>query len=123
VDQLVRSRRHGWRAYSRELAAGHGEVLALEDRAITIGPKSSSYEATHLCLTDPGNGIDLTVRADPRTLARIYMGDAGLARALRERTLVLDGPGHLVRGFARWFGISPPARIDRPPRRSVVVAL
>jgi DNA-binding HxlR family transcriptional regulator len=73
-------------------------------------------EAPDLCLTDPGHGVDLTVRTDPRTLARIYMGDAGIAAALRDRTLELSGPEHLVRGFARWFGLSPLARIDRPAR-------
>ena len=73
-------------------------------------------EDADLCLTDPGHGIDLTVRTDPPTLARIYMGDTGLARALHERTLALEGPEHLVRGFARWFGLSPLARIDRPGR-------
>jgi hypothetical protein len=73
-------------------------------------------EAADLCLTDPGHGIDLTVRTDARTLARVYMGDTGLARALHERTLVLDGPEHHVRGFARWFGLSSLARIERPGR-------
>jgi DNA-binding HxlR family transcriptional regulator len=73
-------------------------------------------ENADLCLSDPGHGIDLTVRTDPRTLARIYMGDTGLARALHERTLGLEGPEHLVRGFPRWFGLSPLARIDRPGR-------
>jgi DNA-binding HxlR family transcriptional regulator len=62
--------------------------------------------ATDLCLTDPGYGTDLTVRSDPVILASVYMGDIPLAAALRQRTIALDGPSHLVRGFPEWFGLS-----------------
>jgi DNA-binding HxlR family transcriptional regulator len=67
-----------------------------------------------VCLTDPGFGIDLTVRSDPRTLASVYMGDTGLAAALRKREVELEGPSHMQRAFPRWFGLSSLAGIDRP---------
>lgn len=67
-----------------------------------------------VCLTDPGFGIDLTVRSDPEILTSVYMGDIGLAAALRKREVELDGPSHMQRAFPRWFGLSSLASIDRP---------
>jgi DNA-binding HxlR family transcriptional regulator len=69
---------------------------------LVLEPPSSD-----LCLTDPGYGTDLTVRSDPVELASVYMGDVALSSALRRRTITLEGPSHLVRGFPRWFGLSP----------------
>jgi DNA-binding HxlR family transcriptional regulator len=66
-----------------------------------------------LCLTDPGYGIDLTVRSDPVELARVYMGDVPLAGALQRRAITLEGPRHLVRGFPRWFRLSPLIGLER----------
>jgi hypothetical protein len=69
---------------------------------LVLEPPSSD-----LCLTDPGYGTDLTVRSDPVELASVYMGDVALSSALRRRTITLEGPSHLVRGFPRWFGLGP----------------
>jgi DNA-binding HxlR family transcriptional regulator len=66
-----------------------------------------------LCLTDPGFGIDLTVRSDPKTAISVWMGDIGLAAALRRRDLELEGPEHLVRSFPKWFGLHPLAQVKR----------
>jgi DNA-binding HxlR family transcriptional regulator len=66
-----------------------------------------------VCLTDPGFGVDLTVRSDPKTLAGVWMGDLGLGAALRRRDIGLEGPEHLVRGFPKWFGLHPLARVER----------
>jgi len=38
-----------------------------------------------LCLSDPGFGVDITVRSDPKTLTAVWMGDLGLAAALSRR--------------------------------------
>ena len=35
-----------------------------------------------MCLSDPGFGVDITVRSDPKTLTAVWMGDLGLAAAL-----------------------------------------
>ena len=56
------------------------------------------------------------MRSDPVELASIYMGDVDLAAALRRRTIALEGPEHLVRGFSRWFGLSPFVGLERPLR-------
>jgi DNA-binding HxlR family transcriptional regulator len=66
-----------------------------------------------LFLTDPGYGIDLTVRSDPVALAAVWLGDVALGSALQRRAVALEGPGHLVRAFPRWFGLSSLAGIRR----------
>jgi len=67
-----------------------------------------------LCLTDPGFGVDLTVRSHPETLISVWLGDTGLAAALRRSDIELDGPSHMKRAFPRWFGLSSLAQIERP---------
>jgi hypothetical protein len=67
-----------------------------------------------VCLTNPGFGIDVTVRTDPKTLAGVWMGDVGLGAALRRRDIELEGAEHLVRSFPKWFGLNPFARVERP---------
>jgi len=75
-----------------------------------------------LCLTDPGFGVDVTVRSDPKTLAGVWMGDVGLAAALRSRDIQLEGPEHLVRSFPKWFGLHPFASVERPAARPRLAA-
>ena len=70
-----------------------------------------------LCLSDPGFGVDLTVRSDPKSLTAVWMGDAGLAAALSRRAIELEGPEHLVRSFPKWFGLHPFASVERPASR------
>jgi DNA-binding HxlR family transcriptional regulator len=71
-----------------------------------------------LCLTDPGFGVDVTVRSDPRTLTAVWMGDAALAAALSRRAIELEGPADLVRSFPKWFGLHPFAGTERPASRA-----
>ena len=70
-----------------------------------------------LCLSDPGFGVDITVRSDPTTLTAVWMGDAGLAAALSGGGIELEGPEHLVRSFPKWFGLHPFASVERPAAR------
>jgi DNA-binding HxlR family transcriptional regulator len=71
-----------------------------------------------LCLSDPGFGVDLTVRSDPKTLAAVWMGDAGLAAALSSRAIEIEAPDHLVRSFPKWFGLHPLfAGVEHPASR------
>jgi len=60
-----------------------------------------------LCLSDPGFGVDLSVRTDATTLTAIWMGDVPLRTALRSGALELDGRRELVRSFAGWFRLHP----------------
>jgi hypothetical protein len=69
-------------------------------------------------LRDLGFGVDVTVRSDPKALTAVWMGDLGLTAALRRRTIELEGPGHLVRSFPKWFGLHPlSAGVDHPASR------
>jgi DNA-binding HxlR family transcriptional regulator len=71
-----------------------------------------------LCLSDPGFGVDVTVRSDAKTLTGVWVGDIGLAAALRRREIELEGPQHLVRSFPKWFGLHPLfADVEHPTSR------
>jgi DNA-binding HxlR family transcriptional regulator len=75
-----------------------------------------------LCLSDPGFGVDITVRSDPKTLTAVWMGDIGVAAALSAQSIELEGPRTLVRSFPKWFGLHPFATIEHPTSRPRVSA-
>ena len=75
-----------------------------------------------LCLSDPGFGVDITVRSDPKTLTAVWMGDLGVAAALSAQSIELEGPRTLVRSFPKWFGLHPFAAIEHPTSRPRVSA-
>lgn len=70
-----------------------------------------------LCLTDPGFGVDLTVRTDAVTMARVWLGEFDLAGAFRSRWLVVEGPSHLRRAFPDWLKMNPLAGIEQQASR------
>ena len=67
-----------------------------------------------LCLTDPGHEIDLYVEADLRAFARVWLGDAPLAEAVREGGVKLAGARKLVKAFPTWLLLSRFANVPRP---------
>lgn len=69
-----------------------------------------------LCLKDPGFDVDLVVTADAATMARVWMGEVALTRAIGDRGVRLDGPRELVRAFPGWLLLSHYAEVERPPR-------
>ncbi|GIG60541.1 transcriptional regulator [Longispora fulva] len=76
-----------------------------------------------LCLSDPGFGVDITVRSDPKTLTAVWVGDLGLAAALGTHAVELEGQRTLVRSFPRWFGLHPLfATVDHPASRPRLAA-
>jgi len=76
-----------------------------------------------LCLSDPGFGIDITVRSDAKTLTAVWVGDLPLATALRNGAIELEGPRQLVRSFPKWFGLHPLfANVDHPATRPRVMS-
>jgi DNA-binding HxlR family transcriptional regulator len=76
-----------------------------------------------LCLSDPGFEVDVTVTSDPTTLTAVWMGDLGVAAALKSHTIELEGPRHLVRSFPQWFGLHPlSAGVEHPSSRPRVTA-
>jgi DNA-binding HxlR family transcriptional regulator len=60
-----------------------------------------------LCLTDPGFGVDLTVRTDAVAMANVWVGDLDLSGAIRSGLIVLEGPSRLRRAFPSWLILSP----------------
>lgn len=73
--------------------------------------------------TDPGFGVDVTVRSDPQTLTAVWVGDLGLSAALSRRSIELEGPRQLVRSFPKWFGLHPLyATVEHPASRPRITA-
>jgi DNA-binding HxlR family transcriptional regulator len=62
--------------------------------------------APSICWHDPGFDVDLLVAADTVALHRVWTGQQDLALALREGSVVLDGPSDLCRGFPDWLALS-----------------
>jgi DNA-binding HxlR family transcriptional regulator len=57
-----------------------------------------------LCLSDPGFAVDLHLRSDLRTMARILLGEVAIDGALRSRAITLEGPVRLRQSLPRWLG-------------------
>ncbi len=70
-----------------------------------------------LCVTDPGQEVDLCVEADLRAFAHVWLGDAPLAAAVRERAIRLSGPRKLVQAFPGWLLLSRFAGVPRPQQQ------
>lgn len=64
-------------------------------------------EEVETCLKPPAFDVDIEVRTTSRELHRIWLGRTTITNALRERTLELEGPSSLRRGFPHWFAFSP----------------
>jgi hypothetical protein len=58
--------------------------------------------------------VDLCVEADLRAFAQVWLGDAPLAAAMRERSIKLTGPRKLVQAFPSWLLLSRFAGVPRP---------
>jgi DNA-binding HxlR family transcriptional regulator len=76
-----------------------------------------------LCLSDPGFGVDLTVKTDAKTLTAVWVGDVRLAAALGSGTIELEGLPKLRSSFPKWFGLHPLfASTEHPSSRPRVTA-
>ena len=60
-------------------------------------------EDVDVCYTDPGHPVTLTVTAPLRTMVDVLMGDAKLAGARRQGSVVVEGDRELARRFERLF--------------------
>ena len=67
-----------------------------------------------LCLSDPGFEVDLYIEADIGAMARVWLGDASFAEAVRAKKIRLTGPAALARQFPHWLLLSPFAAVPRP---------
>jgi DNA-binding HxlR family transcriptional regulator len=64
-------------------------------------------DSIDLCLVDPGQPVDLLVRAELRALTEVWMGDRTMRHALDARVIELEGPRVLARRFPEWLGTHP----------------
>ena len=56
-----------------------------------------------VCARDPGFDVDLVVRADIGTLARVHTGHTSFSEGVRAGQLSLEGSRALVQAFPRWL--------------------
>lgn len=73
--------------------------------------------AADVCLKDPGGEVDVTVDADARALASVYLGLVEPSEALRSGGIRLEGKSALVRSFPSWCPRSRFAKVPRPRSR------
>jgi DNA-binding HxlR family transcriptional regulator len=66
-----------------------------------------------VCWDHPGFPVDLTVHADTRTLARVWMGHQAMTDAISKRLISLDGPRELTGAFPEWLALSTFAGTER----------
>jgi DNA-binding HxlR family transcriptional regulator len=69
----------------------------------------SDRAGNSVCTTEPGFGVDLTMRSDVSTLYQVWLGRLPLAAALRTRRLTFDGPAGLRRAMPDVLQLSPAA--------------
>jgi hypothetical protein len=72
-----------------------------------------SKEGVDLCSVDPGHEIDLYVKADLRSMTKIWMGLSTVARELSAGKIELTGDRAISRSMQKWLGLSPFAK-ERP---------
>lgn len=70
-----------------------------------------------LCLTNPGQEVDLRLSTTPRAMAQVWLGEVAFDTAVRSGQVHLEGPRHLVRGFPGWLKLSVFADASHPERR------
>jgi DNA-binding HxlR family transcriptional regulator len=61
----------------------------------------------NVCVKHPGFDSDVLVSTDAVSFMRVFSGLVTLGQALRDRSVVLDGPPALTRAFPTWFLWSP----------------
>ncbi len=59
-----------------------------------------------VCLKDPGYNVDLILSTDLKTMSKIWMGDASLMKAMRDKTFTVQGSTELRKSINIWLGAS-----------------
>jgi DNA-binding HxlR family transcriptional regulator len=67
-----------------------------------------------VCAKDPGFEVDMMVRADVGTLARVWVGRLPWADAVRSGGIKLEGARTLVQAFPGWLQLSHFAHVLQP---------
>jgi DNA-binding HxlR family transcriptional regulator len=69
-----------------------------------------------VCRSNPGFDESLVVSTDLRVLTEVWMGHRSFRRAIRERTIRVEGAGRLAKELPDWFRLNTFAELDRAPR-------
>lgn len=67
-----------------------------------------------VCDSDPGYEVSVRVTGSLRSLTDVWRGHIAWSRALKEGSLVTEGPPGLRRALPDWFTLSPFAPVPRP---------
>jgi DNA-binding HxlR family transcriptional regulator len=59
-----------------------------------------------LCISDPGFEVDLEMRAELQTMARVTLGHLALAQAMKAGSIELTGAPRHRRGLCNWLGVT-----------------
>jgi len=70
-----------------------------------------------VCLSDPGQEVDVYVAADLASMTRVWLGDLPFAEAVREKKVRVTGSPALVREFPAWLLLSHFAAVPRLPEQ------
>ncbi|HSS64220.1 MAG TPA: helix-turn-helix domain-containing protein [Gammaproteobacteria bacterium] len=74
----------------------------------------SGPEGVDVCISDPGFEPSLYVAAPMAMLARVWLGDCSLTKAVESGNLRLTGAAQLKRRLRAWLGLSVFASTPRP---------
>ena len=99
-----------------------GRVVAcFEFRGLPAGHRGAhkfwlmlERSACELCLTDPGQEVDVYVTADLAAMARVWLGDLSITAAVREKKIRISGKPALTKRFLSWLPRSHYAPVPRP---------
>jgi len=58
-----------------------------------------------LCTENPGKDVDLYINSSVRDMVKVWRGDLGLKKALRENLIRTHGNTQLARSMPKWLGI------------------
>lgn len=58
-----------------------------------------------LCTENPGKDVDLYINSSVRDMVKVWRGDLGLKKALRENLIRTHGNTYLARSMPNWLGI------------------
>ena len=56
-----------------------------------------------LCVANPGVDVDLTIKSDLRTMTQIWDGQLTMAKAKREKRVILEGTPLFTRSISHWL--------------------
>jgi DNA-binding HxlR family transcriptional regulator len=59
-----------------------------------------------LCLTNPGQDVDLRLSTSPKAMAEVWLGVVSFSTAVATGALRIEGPRELARSFPGWLRLS-----------------